>query len=165
MDWKKHPAEPNTYLFEKQGQPFGEIRFNAMLSTAECVFGDLRFRIEKKNFWACAPRIVLPDTSIKLMARSESWHGHTQLLQVGTKIFKARWQNAPSAELIVYEHDRKYPLLSVGLKSRGWRMFTELHVRDEAYAMPELPYLLAYAWYSFLPASKQGMDDILVMVA
>lgn len=165
MIWKKNPADPNTYLFEINDQPFGEIRFDAGLTTAECVFGDLRFRIAKKSFWSSTPQIMLPDASVQLTARAEDWYGSTLLLQCGTKLFRASWRNTPLAEIIIYEHDRQYPLLSVGLKTQGWRSFTQLHVRDHAHAVPELPYLLAYAWYAYLPVSKESMDDILVLVA
>ncbi len=85
---------------------------------------------------------------------------------MGTKVFKSRWQNNALGELIVYDLDRQYPLIAAVLKTKGHQVFTQLPVSEAAKALPELPYLLAYAWYTFLPASMQGADnDTLVLLA
>lgn len=166
MTWKKQPADSNTYLFADRDQPFGEMRFDPTLTAADCSFGDLHFRIYKKGFWATTPQIVLSDGTLLLETRNENWYGSTQLLHCGTKIFKARWQNTPLAELIVYEIDRKHPLLSARLKTEGCETLTDLEISDAVRSLPELPYLLAYIWYSFLPVSAEGMDnDTLILLA
>ena len=164
MTCKKHPSDPHTYSFEDQGQPFGEMRFDASLSHADCTFGDLSFRINKKGFWSNSPQIVLPDHSVALFAKSKNWFSTTETLYGGTKNFHIGWQNKPLAELIIFETDRQYPLLAIGLKTEAGYGITRFQVTDVARRLPEFPYLLAYAWSIFLPVSMQGMDDETLML-
>ncbi|MEO6758894.1 MAG: hypothetical protein ABIO24_05525 [Saprospiraceae bacterium] len=158
MIWKKQPSEPETYLFENQGRPYGEMRFDAA-GEAQATFGKLAFQVHQRGFWTPLPQIQLPDGTVALTARTEHWWGSTQILHCGTRIFKAGWKNDPLAEILIYETDPQYPLLTVGLKTEARQTFTQLQVSDGAYNLHELPFLLAYAWYAFQPASKQGVDD------
>ncbi|MEO6039657.1 MAG: hypothetical protein ABIQ93_14685 [Saprospiraceae bacterium] len=159
MTWQKDLTTPNTYLFEDQGRPFGQMHFDTALVDAACVFQGRAFHIRKRGFWSGFPQIVLPDGTVALSARSENWYGSTQILHCGTGVFKGRWQNNALGEFIIFETDRQYPLLAVGLKIKDNQCFTQLTVSDAARKLPELALLLAYAWHSFLPASQQGMDD------
>ncbi len=134
------------------------MRFDASLTRAECTFGNLSFHAGKKGFWSTSIQISLPDGQAALFATTENWFSTTETLHCGTKEFKIRWQNNPLAELIIYETDRKYPLLTIGLKTEGGYAVTRFQVTEAARQLPQFPYLLAYAWCAFLPAS-QG-DDV-----